>query len=179
MTVRERVVALVAGLGALGGFIAGATGALLAVAILTPSAPVTVGDKVTMVVAYGVVTAMSGAVLGTGLAFAILRRVRLGRIFTFGTAGAALGLTYGFLGGPWAWHHFHWLGIGGLAAGALLARLLGREAGERGVEGRLASWVLSRAAEPEPGLALGPGPMRPLQTRPERHREHSPRRPGS
>lgn len=179
MTVRERVVALVAGLGALGGFIAGATGALLAVVILTPSAPVTVGDKVTMVFAYGVVTAISGAVLGTGLAFAVLRRVRLGRIFAFGTAGATLGLTYGFLGGPWAWHHFHWVGIGGLAAGALLARLLGRDTGERGVKGRLASWVLSRAAGPAPSLALGPDPMTPIQADPERHREHSTRRPAS
>lgn len=179
MTVRERVVALVAGLGALGGFIAGATGALLAVAILTPSAPVTVGDKLTMVFAYGVVTAISGAVLGTGLAFAFLRGVRLGRIFAFGTAGAALGLTYGFLGGPWAWHHFHWLGIGGLAAGALLARLLGRDTGERGVEGRLASWVLSRAADPAPKLVLGPDPSTAIPAGPERHREHSARRPPS
>ena len=162
MTVRERVVALVAGLGALGGFVAGATGALLAVAILTPSAPVTIGDKVGMVLAYGAAAAVSGAVLGTGIAFAILRRVRLGRVFAFGTAGAALGLTYGFLGGPWAWHHFHWLGIGGLAAGALVARLLGRERGEGGVEGRLASWMLTRAADPP--AVLDAGPMTPVRT---------------
>lgn len=157
MTVRERVVVLVAGLGALGGFIAGAAGALLAVAILTPSAPVTTWDKLSMVLGYGTVSAISGAVLGTGLAFAILRRVRLGRIFAFGTAGAALGLTYGFLGGPWAWHHLPWLGIGGLAAGALVARLLGRESGEGGVEARLASWVLTRTADAAP-RELGPPP---------------------
>jgi hypothetical protein len=177
MSVRERVVAQVAGLAALGGFVAGATGAVLAVAILTPSAPVTIGDKVTMVFAYGVAAAISGAVLGTGLAFGILRRVRLGRVFAFGTAGAALGLTYGFLGGPWAWHHFHWLGIGGLAAGAVLARLLGREAGQRGVEGRLASWVLSRAGDPDASFALGPGAMQTVRAQPEHQREHSSRRP--
>src|SRR3954468_7573103 len=120
-----RTVTLVAGLGALGGFLAGAIGALFAVAILTPSEPVTVGEKVAMVLSYGALAAVSGTVLGTGVAFAMLRRVRLANVFAFGTAGAALGLTYGFIGGPWAWHNFVWLGVAGLLAGAVAARLVG------------------------------------------------------
>lgn len=168
MTARERVVALVAGLGALGGFIAGGTSALLAVAILTPSAPVTVWDKVTMVLSFGAVGALSGIVLGTGLAFAILRRVRLGWIFLLGTAGATLGLTYGFLGGPWAWHHFQWLGIGGLAAGALVARLLGRDVRDEAVEGRLASWVLTHGADPDRPAASRPGSTTAIPTASDR-----------
>jgi hypothetical protein len=122
MTVRQRAVALVASLGAVGGFVAGATGALIAVAVLTPSSPVTVTDKVIMVLSYGAVAAASGAVLGTAVAFSMLRRVRLGHILALGTLGAALGLTYGFVGGPWAWHHFLWLGVGGLLAGGASAR---------------------------------------------------------
>jgi hypothetical protein len=122
MSVRERAVALVASLGAAGGFVAGAIGALFAVAILTPSSPVTLADKAIMVLSYGAVAAVSGAVLGTGVAFAMLRRVRLGHILALGTLGATVGLTYGFLGGPWAWHHFLWLGVGGLLAGGVSAR---------------------------------------------------------
>ena len=156
-SIRERVVTLVAGLGALGGFLAGATGALVAVLVLTPSSPVGPGDKVAMVLAYGTAVAASGAVLGTALAFAILRRVRLGRIVAFGTLGATLGLTYGFLGGPWAWHHFGWLGVGGLAAGALAARLLGRDTGEDAADGRLASWVMARVGAPSTVASLRAG----------------------
>lgn len=178
MTVRERAVALVAGLGALGGFIAGATGALLAVAVLTPSAPVTLVDKAAMVLSYGAVAAASGAVLGTGLAFAMLRRVRLGRILACGTAGAALGLTYGFLGGPWAWHHFTWLGVGGLAAGMLAARFLGHEPGEGGTEGALANWVGAGAADSDPSAALEPGAKTPDRAAPEREPELVRRKPG-
>ena len=171
MTARERVLALVAGLGALGGFTAGATGALLAVAILTPSAPVTAADKVVMVLSYGAIAAFAGGVLGTGMAYAILRRVRLGRVFVLGTTGAALGLTYGFLGGPWAWHHLHWLGIGGMAAGALVARLLGRDSREAGVEARLASWLATRVGASGEAAALTEGAMTSLDARPARHRD--------
>lgn len=167
LTGRERVLLLVAGLGALGGAIAGATTALLAAAVLTPSEPVTAGDIALMATGYGVVAALCGAVLGTGLAFGLLRGVRLARVFVFGTAGATLGLAYGFLGGPWAWHHFAELGIGGMVIGALASRLRsGRTSLEERMEARLASWVATRAqaATGEGGgaAAIGSGPATPV-----------------
>jgi len=126
MTPRERVILVVSGLGALGGAIAGAAAALLATLVIKPVDPVTIGSMAAMVVTYGVVTGVAGAVLGTTVAFGFLRRVRLSRVLTFCSSGAFLGLALGWIGGPWAWHHFGTLGIGGLLAGALAARVLTR-----------------------------------------------------
>jgi len=126
MTGRERVILLVSGLAAIGGAIAGGAAALLAALVLKPTEPVTTSDVATMVLAGGLVTGIAGAVLGTAVAFGLLRQVRLSRVLAFGTSGAFLGLAYGWIGGPWAWHHFGSLGITGLVAGALAARLLAR-----------------------------------------------------
>ena len=126
MTVRERVILLVAALGGVGGAIAGAAAALLAALVLTPTVPTTTSDVSAMVLTYALVTGAAGAVLGTALAFGFLRRVPLFRVLTFGTSGAFVGLAYGWIGGPWAWHHFGSLGITGLLAGASAARLLTR-----------------------------------------------------
>ena len=163
LSIRQRVMALVAGLGALGGFPAGAAGALAAVTVLTPASPVSPGQKLAMVLAYGTIAALTGAALGTGVAFALVRRIRLGRVLVFGTLGAAVGLTYGFLGGPWAWHHFPWLGVGGLVAGALAARSAGRPSAEEAADGRLASWVLARVGAGPDHAVLGAGAMTPLR----------------
>jgi hypothetical protein len=126
MTVRERVILLVSGLGAVGGGVAGAAAALVAALVLKPTTPTTVSDVATMVLAYALVSGIAGAVLGALVSFGFLRRVPLSRIVTFGTSGAFLGLVYGWLGGPWAWHHFGSLGISGMLAGACAARLLTR-----------------------------------------------------
>jgi hypothetical protein len=126
MTGRERVILFVSGLGAGGGAIAGAAAAYLATLVLKPTEPVTAGDVATLVLTYAFVTGVAGAVLGTAVAFGLLRHVRLSRVLTFGTSGAFLGLAYGWIGGPWAWHHFGALGISGLLGGALAARFLPR-----------------------------------------------------
>jgi hypothetical protein len=126
MTLRDRVILLVSGVGAVGGAVAGAAAALLAALVLKPTTPATVSDVATMVLTYALVTGIAGAVLGTVVAFGFLRRVPLSRILIFGTSGAFLGLAAGWIGGPWAWHHFASLGITGLLAGASAARLLTR-----------------------------------------------------
>lgn len=125
MSVRERAAAVVGLLGAAGGFVAGAIGALAAVSVLTPTGPVSIGMKALMVLEYGLSGAFFGAVLGTAIAFAALRRVPLGRIVAFGTIGGAIGTTCGWVGGFWAWHHFTTLGVGGMVVGALASRLVG------------------------------------------------------
>ena len=125
MSVRERAAAIVGLLGAAGGFVAGAIGALTAVSVLTPTEPVSIGAKALMVLSYGALGALCGAVLGTATAFVALRRVPLGRIVVFGTLGGAVGTTYGWVGGFWAWHHFTALGLGGMVVGSLASRLFG------------------------------------------------------
>ena len=128
MARRRDVVALVATVCAVGGAVAGATAALLAAAVLTPSEPVTAGDVARMALGYGLTTGVAAAVLGTPVAFGALRRVSLGRVLLCGTLGTAAGLAYGWLGGPWAWHHFGQVGVLGFSIGAGLARLTSRDA---------------------------------------------------
>jgi hypothetical protein len=122
------VVAIVGGLNAVGGAVAGAVAALIGASVLTPTEPVTAAQIAVMALEYGLVAGVAGAVLGTAVAFGALRRVPLGRIALATNLGFAAGLTTGWLGGPWAWHHMGLLGAAGFCAGALVARLVSRDA---------------------------------------------------
>ena len=119
---RGIVVAIVGGLSALGGAVAGGVAALIAAAVLTPSEPMSAAQVALMAVEYGFVAGVAGSVLGTLVAFGALRRVSLGSLLLCTNVGLAAGLTTGWLGGPWAWHHMGLLGFVGFSAGALLAR---------------------------------------------------------
>jgi MFS family permease len=123
---RAGVVAIVGGLSALGGAVAGGVAALVAAAVLTPSEPVSAAQIVLMAIGYGFAAGLAGSVLGTIVAFGTLRRVPLGRLILCTNAGLAAGLTAGWLGGPWAWHHMGFLGCVGFSAGAALARAVSR-----------------------------------------------------
>ena len=119
---RGSAVVIVGGLSALGGALAGGVAMLIAVTMLTPTEPVTAARIAVVVVEYGLVAGIAGAVIGTLVAFGALRRVPLGRLFLCTNVGLAAGLTAGWLAGPWAWHHMALLGFVGYSAGALLAR---------------------------------------------------------
>ncbi len=123
---RGIVVAIVAGLSALGGLVAGASAALVAATVLTPTEPMSAGLIALMAVEYGFVAGLGGAVLGTAIGFGALRRVPLGRLLLCTNVGLAAGLAVGWLGGPWAWHHMGFLGFVGFSGGALLARARSR-----------------------------------------------------
>jgi hypothetical protein len=125
---RSRVVALVGALSALGGAVAGAAAALIAVLALKPSAPVTAAQVALLVTENALVGGIAGLVLGTVVAFGALRRVPLGKLVLFTNVGLAAGLTAGWLGGPWAYHHFGLLGFVGFSAGAIVARVVSRKA---------------------------------------------------
>jgi hypothetical protein len=152
---RASVVALVAGLSALGGAVAGGVAALIAAAVLTPSEPVSAAQVAWMVVGYGVVAGVAGSVLGTLVAFGALRRVALGTLLLCTNVGLAAGLAAGWLGGPWAWHHMGFLGFVGFSAGALLARVVSRGSPVPGVSLPFDSVSASGAiASAPPGVAL-------------------------
>jgi hypothetical protein len=119
-------VAIVGGLSALGGAVAGGVAALIAATVLTPSEPMSVDKVALMAIEYGLVAGLAGAVLGTLVAFGALRRVALGRLILCTNVGLAAGLTAGWVGGPWAWHHMGFLGFVGFSAGALLAQTVFR-----------------------------------------------------
>ncbi|MDB4898661.1 MAG: hypothetical protein JWN53_469 [Gemmatimonadetes bacterium] len=123
---RATVVAIVGGLSALGGAVAGGVAALIAAAVLTPTEPMSAAQVAWMAVGYGVVAGIAGAVLGILAGFGALRRVPLGRLILCTNLGLAAGLTAGWLAGPWAWHHMGFLGFVGYSAGALFARALAR-----------------------------------------------------
>jgi hypothetical protein len=123
---RGNVVAIVGGLSALGGAVAGGVAALIAAAVLTPSEPVGAARIALMAVEYGFVAGVAGLVLGTIAAFGALRRVPLGKLLLCTNGGLAAGLTAGWVGGPWAWHHMGFLGFVGFSAGALFARAASR-----------------------------------------------------
>jgi hypothetical protein len=123
---RVRVVAIVGVLSALGGALAGGVAALIAAAVLTPTEPMSAAQIALMAIEYGFVAGVAGSVLGTIVAFGALRRVSLGRLILYTNVGLAIGLTAGWLGGPWAWHHMTLLGFAGFSAGALLARVVAR-----------------------------------------------------
>jgi hypothetical protein len=123
---RSIVVAIVGGLSALGGAVAGGVAALIAAAVLTPSEPLSAAQVAQMAVEYGLLTGVGGSVLGTIVAFGALRRVPLGRLILATNVGLAAGLTAGWLGGPWAWHHIGLLGFIGFSSGAVLARAVSR-----------------------------------------------------
>jgi len=123
---RNSVVAIVGGLSAVGGAVAGAVAALIAAAVLTPSEPVSAVQIALMAMGYGFVAGLAGAALGTIVAFGALRRVPLGRLILCTNVGLAAGLTAGWLGGPWAWHHMGFLGCVGFSVGAILARAVSR-----------------------------------------------------
>lgn len=125
-TPRATAGAIVASLSAVGGAIAGGAAALIAAAVLTPSEPVSASQVAGMALGYGVGAGVAGAVLGTIVAFGALRRVPLGRLVLYTNLGMAAGLTAGWLGGPWAWHHMEWLGALGFTGGAIAAGLLTR-----------------------------------------------------
>ena len=123
---RVAVVEIVGVLSGLGGVVAGGVAALIAAAVLTPTEPVTAAQITAMAVGYGLVAGLAGSALGIFVAFGALRRVPLGRFVLCTNVGVAAGLTAGWLGGPWAWHHMGFLGAVGFAGGALLARGLSR-----------------------------------------------------
>ncbi|MEO8032729.1 MAG: hypothetical protein ABJC74_11410 [Gemmatimonadota bacterium] len=118
--------AIVGGVSALGGAVAGGIAALIAARVLRPSEPVTTAQIALMVVEYGFVAGVAGSVLGTIVAFGALRRVPLGQLVLGTNAGLFAGLCAGWLGGPWAWHHMELLAFGGFGAGALVARAFSR-----------------------------------------------------
>ncbi len=124
--------AVVATLSAIGGAIAGGVAALIAAAVLTPAEPVSAGQIAAMAIGAGLEACIAGAVLGTVMAFGALRRVPLGRLVLYTNLGLAAGLTVGWLGGPWAWHHMSLLGFLGFTGGAVAAGLITRRS-ERGV----------------------------------------------
>jgi hypothetical protein len=123
---RGVVVAIVGGLSAVGGAVAGAVAALIAASVLTPTEPVTAIRVALMAVQYGFVAGLGGGVLGTAVGFGGLRRVPLGRLLFWTNVGLAAGLTTGWVGGPWAWHHMGLLGVFGFTAGAAIARVRSR-----------------------------------------------------
>lgn len=123
---RASVVAIVAGLSALGGAVAGGVAALVAATVLTPSEPMSAARVALMAVEYGLVAGVGGSALGTIVTFGALRRVPLGIVILSTNVGLAAGLTAGWLGGPWAWHHMGFLGCIGFCAGALLALVVSR-----------------------------------------------------
>ena len=125
---RGILVLIVAGLSAFGGAVAGGVAALIAATVLTPTEPMSAGQVALMAIQYGFVAGVGGSVLGTIVAFGALRRVPLGRLILGTNVGLAAGLTAGWLGGPWAWHHMGFVGIVGFSAGPLLARALSRGA---------------------------------------------------
>lgn len=147
---RAHVTAIVAGLCALGGAVAGAAAALIAAAVLTPSEPVTAAQIALMAVEYGVVAGVAGSVLGTAVGFGALRRVPLGRLVLYPNLGLFAGLCAGWLGGPWAWHHMGFLGFVGFSAGAVLARVVTR--GSSASNSSLASDSVRRSATIAPVL---------------------------
>ena len=123
---RGSVVAIVASLSSLGGAVAGGVAALIAAMVLTPSEPVSAAQVALMVIEYGLVAGVGGAALGTIVTFGALRRVPLGKVILITNVGLSAGLTAGWLGGPWAWHHMGFLGCVGFGAGALLALAVSR-----------------------------------------------------
>ena len=152
---RLNVVAIVAGLSALGGLIAGGAAALIAAAVLTSSEPVGVATIATMALSYGLVSGLGGTALGTLIAFGALRRVALGRLVLFTNVGLAAGLTAGWIAGPWAWHHMSLLGFAGFAVGAVLARATsGGESTRNVVETEAALVAPRRAALTAPSVDL-------------------------
>ncbi len=123
---RATAVAIVGGLTAFGGAVAGAVAALIAAAVLTPTEPVTAAQVALMALEYGFVAGLGGAVLGTIAGFGALRRVPLGRLILYTNAGLAAGLTAGWIAGPWAWHHMGLLGVVGFSTGAVVASAFAR-----------------------------------------------------
>jgi hypothetical protein len=116
-------VAIVGGLSAHGGAVAGGVAALIAAAVLTPSESVSAAQIASMAAGYGFVAALGGSVLGIVVAFGALRRVPLGRMLLCTNLGLAAGLTASWLGGPWAWHNMGLLACVGFAAGASVSGL--------------------------------------------------------
>jgi len=123
---RSKVVALVGGLSAVGGAVAGAISALIAITVSRPSGPVSAAQIALTVAENGVVGGVAGCLLGTIVAFGALRRVPLGTLILSTNVGLAAGLTASWLGGPWASHHFGLLGFAGFSAGAVVARVFSR-----------------------------------------------------
>jgi hypothetical protein len=123
---RGTAVVIVSGVSAVGGAVAGGAAALVAATVLTPTEPMSAAQVAGMVLQYAFVAGVSGSVLGTTMGFGALRRVPLGRLLLCTNVGLAAGLTAGWLGGPWAWHHMGFLGFAGFTAGALIARLSSR-----------------------------------------------------
>jgi hypothetical protein len=121
---RADVVAIIGGLSGLSGAIAGAAAALVGAAVLTPTEPVTAGQIAMMATQNALVFGLAGMVVGTLAAFGFMRRVPLRRLIACTTLGTTAGLIAGWLGGPWAWHHFSLLGFVGFSTGAVLARAI-------------------------------------------------------
>src|SRR4051812_28181690 len=120
---RATIVAIVGGLSAIGGVVAGGVAALIAVVVLTPSEPVSAAQVVLMALENGVMAGLAGGVLGTIIGFGALRRVPLGKLVFWTNVGLSAGLTAGWIGGPWAWHHMGILGLAGFVTGAFVARV--------------------------------------------------------
>ena len=126
---RLKVVALVGGLSALGGAVAGAVAATIATvaAILVLGEMPVSAAKIALIVAQNALFAgVAGSVLGTVVAFGALRRVPLGKLLLYTNAGLAAGFTASWFGGLWGYNNFSVLGLIGFSAGAVLARVLSR-----------------------------------------------------
>src|SRR5215510_1885651 len=104
---RSKAVALVGGLSALGGAIAGALAATIAAIVLTPNAeyPVSAALIALIVAQNAIFAGVAGCVLGTVVAFGALRRVPLGKLLLCTNTGLAAGFTASWLGGSWAYHN--------------------------------------------------------------------------
>lgn len=122
---RSKVVALVGGLSALGGAIAGAVAATIALFVLRPTS-VSAAQIALVVAQNGLFAGVVGSVLGTAVAFGALRRVPLGKLLLWTNAGLAAGFTASWLAGPGAYNNFSLLGLIGFSGGAVLARVLSR-----------------------------------------------------
>ena len=169
---RSKVVALVGGLSALGGAVAGAVAATIAMIVLKPE-PVNAAQIAVIVAQNGLFAGVAGSLLGTVVAFGALRRVPLGKLLLCTNAGLAAGFTASWLGGPWAFHNFTLLGVIGFSAGAVLARVLSR--GSSSSSSRPASAIAS-----EQGLdQLSAAPVdlsAPTDRTPDRVRRNAPGR---
>jgi hypothetical protein len=108
-----------------GGAVAGAVAAVIALFILRPT-PVSAAQIALIVAQNGLFAGVAGSVLGTAVAFGALRRVPLGKLLLCTNVGLAAGFTASWLGGPGAYNNFSLLGLIGFSAGAVLSRVLSR-----------------------------------------------------
>jgi len=171
---RSKVVALVGGLSALGGAVAGAVAATIAFIVSKPDTPVSAAQIALIVAENGLFAGVAGFVLGTVVAFGALRRVPLGKLLLCTNAGLAAGFTASWLGGPWAYHNFSLLGLIGFSAGAVLARVLAR--GSSSASASAGATIASKSQGFDQLPAAPVDLSTPTDRTPDRVRRNAPRR---